>query len=307
MDLTSKRVIIEKCTQYDQGFLDECLGRVTGELDPGLNLCSAHVLIKPNLISATHGTLPCTQGEFILAATLLFLGQGAQVRVGDSPAFGSATSVLGKLGILDRLKKLSVPVTDFNRVRTMTLPCGIEAGMAVDALDCDLLVNLPRVKAHTQMRMTLAVKNYFGCLTGMRKPLWHMVYGGRRGGFAQHVVALLSVLPESITLVDGVVAMHQTGPIKGRPFNLGLIACSANPVAIDRAFFDITGLDPSDGPLMEECIRAGLTGTDISELEFPLLAPREVRVDNFKVPAELSPIRFNPFRFIKNSIKRIIP
>ena len=274
---------------------------------PELNLRSARVLIKPNLISATHGTLPCTEGAFILAAAQLFKDQGADVRVGDSPAFGSAESVLGKIGILDSLKKLSVPVTNFTQARTITLPSGIQAGLAVDALECDLLVNLPRVKAHVQMRMTLAVKNYFGCLVGFRKPLWHMMYGGKNGGFAQYIVELLSFLPKSLTLVDGITAMHKTGPIKGMPFDLGLVACSPNPVAIDRTFFEITGLDPCAGPLMKVCLEAGLIGTDITQLQYPLYAPQEVQVSNFEVPRELSPVRFNPFRFIKNTIRRIIP
>lgn len=307
MDITSKRVFLEKCSQYDERRLTECLNTVTAPFMVNLNLRSARVLIKPNLISATHGTLPCTEGAFILAVTRLFIDQGANVRVGDSPAFGSAESVLGKLGILDCLKKLSVPVTNFTQAKAITLPSGIQAGLAVDALDCDLLVNLPRVKAHVQMRMTLAVKNYFGCLTGIRKPLWHMMYGGKKGGFAQYIVELLSILPNSLTIVDAITAMHKTGPIKGMPFNLGLVACSPNPVAIDRTFFEITGLDPSDGPLMKACLEADLTGTDITKLKYPLYAPQDVKVDNFEVPKELSPVRFNPFRFIKNSIKRICP
>ena len=305
-NLHSKRVVLEKCPNYDHVHLAECLCKVTDFFQEDLSLRSARVLVKPNLISATHGPLACTEGDFILAATRLFLDHGASVQVGDSPAFGSAGSVLGKLGILDSLKKLSVPVTNFTRVRSVTLPSGIKAGLAADALDCDLLVNLPRVKAHVQLLMSLAVKNYFGCLAGMRKPLWHMVYGGKEGNFARYIVELLSVLPKSMTLVDGVTAMHTTGPIRGRPFNLGLIACSLNPVAIDRTFLEIIGLEPSASPLMKACMHAGIPGTVITELEYPLYAPREVQAYNFEVPEKLHPIRFNPFRFIKNNIKRIL-
>jgi uncharacterized protein (DUF362 family) len=305
MDLTAHRVFLEKCSQYEQGLLAECIGRITEPLLANRNFSSARVLIKPNLISATHGSLPCTEGDFILTVTRLFLDHGAHVRVGDSPAFGSAASVLGRLGIRDSLKKLSVPVANFTRVRQVTLPSGIRTGLAADALDCDLLVNLPKVKAHVQLRITLAVKNYFGCLAGMRKPLWHMMYGGRQGDFARYVVELLSILPDSLTIVDGIRTMHETGPVRGRAFDLGLIAGSFNPVAIDRTFLDIVGINPAASPLMAACKRACITGTDMSELEFPLHAPQDVRVNDFEVPGELNPIRFNPFRFMKNSFRRL--
>ncbi len=305
MDCSSRTVFLEKCPRYDRALLADCMGRVTGPLFAAQNVRSARVLLKPNLVSATHGTLPCTDGDFILAAARLFLDHGAHVQIGDSPAFGSAASVLARIGIGDSLKKLSVPVTNFTRVRQVTLPSGIRAGLAADALDCDILVNLPKVKAHAQLRMTLAVKNYFGCLTGLRKPLCHMIHGGRQGDFSRYIVGLLSMLPDSITIVDGITAMHETGPVRGQAFELGLIAGSFNPVAIDRAFLDIVGLKPSDSPLMGACIRAGMTATDSGELEFPLQAPGQVRVKGFEVPGELDPIRFNPFRFVKNRVRRL--
>ncbi len=306
MNLSSKRVALEKCPHYDQEQLVESLNRVAGPSLEKLNLRSSKILLKPNLISATHGILPCTEGAFILAAARLLLDNGAMVQVGDSPAFGSARTVLGKIGILDDLKRLSVPVSNFTRVNQVTLPSGIKAGLAADALDCDLLINLPRVKAHVQLRLTLAVKNHFGCVAGMRKPLWHMLYGGKNGDFVRYIVELLTVLPPGMTFVDGVTAMHKTGPIGGLPFNLGIVACSSNPVAIDRTFFEIIGLDPGASPLMKESIHANIPGTDIAELEYPLATPNDVKVSNFEVPEELSPIRFNPFRFIKSSIRRII-
>lgn len=306
MDLTSNDVFLEKCSDYTEHALADCCNRILAPCISTRSLSATRVLLKPNLITARMGTLACTEGKFVLAVAQWFLDHNAHVSIGDSPAFGTSTSVLRKMGIADALRKLPVSITDFKNVRTVTLSSGLCAGMAVDALDCDLLVNMPRVKAHAQLRVTLAVKNLFGCLVGMRKPLWHMVHGGKCSGFADHLVELLSVLPSGITIVDGITAMHQTGPIGGQSFPLGVVACSSNPVAIDRALLSVLGVAPEMSPLMESCIRKGLNGYDLNSLHFPLRTPEELGVDSFKVPGALNPVRFNPFNFLKGIARRIL-
>ncbi|NOQ46204.1 MAG: DUF362 domain-containing protein, partial [Desulfobulbaceae bacterium] len=204
MQLDSTIVALARCPGYQAGNLARAIDTVISAVDPPENLTSCHVLLKPNLISAKKGTLPCTEGAFLLAVARWFLDRGAVVSVGDSPAFGTTTSVLARLEYTDQLQKLGVGLVNFSRVRTVILPSGIQVGMAADALDCDLLVNLPRVKAHAQLRITLAVKNCFGCLAGLRKPWWHMMYGGKQGRFADLLVELLSILPDSLHLADGI-------------------------------------------------------------------------------------------------------
>jgi|MTBAKMStandDraft_1061839.scaffolds.fasta_scaffold01099_9 uncharacterized protein (DUF362 family) len=306
MDLQSKSVALARCGSYDAPLLAERLDAVWSACAAQLQLRSAKILLKPNLISARSGPLACTDGKFILAAAEWFLDRGCVVTVGDSPAFGTAQSVLHRIGCLESLRKRGVVVTNFKNVRMVSLPSGIRAGLAADALDCDLLVNLPKVKAHAQLRVSGAVKNFFGCLAGMRKPLWHMVHGGRAGVFEFHLVELLSVLPNGMTIVDGIVGMDRTGPLRGRGFALGMTACSANPVAVDRAVLDIIGVSPQVSPLMAACMRAGLPGSRFDDLDFPLRTPRDLRVQGFEVPQQLAPIRFSFFRFLRGSCRRIL-
>jgi len=306
MDLSSTAVALTPCRTYDEHLLGETFERMWSACSLRVNLRGLHILLKPNLISARYGLLACTQGEFILAAARWFLARGSRVSIGDSPAFGTTESVLTRIGIRDELQRLDVRLSDFRKKRDVLLPSGIRAGFAADALDCDLLINLPRIKAHAQFRVTMAVKNYFGCIVGMQKPLWHMVHGGCPGCFEAHLVELLGELPDSITLVDGITAMHVNGPIRGKPFPLGLTACGANPVALDRALLEVLGIDPAVCPLMTACLRAGLPGAKLADIIFPLTQPAEICADAFAVPVELSPVRFNPFRFAKNTLRRML-
>ncbi len=305
MKLDSRTVALTPCSDYGAFELDESLDRVMAAAPPSINLCSATVLLKPNLITAAHGSLPCTEPLFILAAGRWFLDQGARVRIGDSPAFGSATAALHKLGLDLELQRLGIEITDFRSLRVMQLADGGRAGVAVDAVDCDLLVNLPRVKAHAQTRVTLAVKNCFGCLVGLRKPWWHMAHGGRQGNFARRLVLLLDLLADSLTLVDGITAMAQTGPVHGTPFPLGVVGASTNPVAMDRALHAVIDLDPEQSPLMQTCRTLRVHGACLSELDFPLGNPLELQNKSFAVPETLNPIRFSLLNFFRSSLKRI--
>ncbi len=305
MNLDSTTVALTRCSSYAQPELDEALAGVLGAITlPRLR--STNVLLKPNLISAKHSRLACTEGAFITAAARWLLAPGSKVSIGDSPAFGTAASVLQVLGIADELTALGVEIRNFRKGRRVKLPDGSGwAVLAEAALDCDLLVSLPRVKAHAQTRLTLAVKNCFGCVIGLRKSWWHMLYGGHENEFCGRLAQLPCVLPPILSLVDGIVAMHITGPLRGEPYPLALVGASMNPVAIDTALHAILGVTPEQSLLMAACRRAGLTGSTIEELSFSLSTPEELLARNFLIPDALNPIRFSLFRYLKSTVYRL--
>ncbi|MGB5687549.1 MAG: DUF362 domain-containing protein [Candidatus Electrothrix sp.] len=310
-------VALTACSNYDEQTLLPALDRILKTLELptnlgtnlGTSLGSSVVLLKPNLISAKAGPLACTEGALILTVARWFIDQGARVGIGDSPAFGTAASVLKNLNLLDELAHLGVQIRPFQQGIPIELPGGGQAVLARAALECDLFVNMPRVKAHVQARLTMAVKNYFGCLVGLRKAWWHMAHGGTKShekdGFFDRLIRIPAALPSSLNIIDGIVAMHGSGPINGTPYPLGVLAASTNAVAADRALHAILQVDPQDSPVMAACQRAGLDGAALSQLSFPLATPEDLQVDDFQVPGILSPVRFNPFRFLKSSIRRV--
>jgi len=304
MLLQSTSVALCPCKDYAGETLDEALERAISAVAAELSPRGRKVVIKPNLISVKRGSLACTEAAFIVAASRWFVERGARVVVGDSPAFGSATTVLAKLGVMAELQALGVGVSDFTQSRKCRLSSGVMAAVAREALDCDLLVNLPRVKAHAQTRITLAVKNCFGCLTGLQKPYWHMLYGGKSGPFVSLLLELLALLPETLTIVDGVRAMHETGPIDGEPYPLELIAAGRNPIAVDTALLEVLGAAGDYVPLAVAALRAGYRGSRLSELDFPLADPEAVAVHDFVLPKELKPIRFSILSFILSTLRR---
>jgi len=305
MECRSTVVSLSRCSGYNPTDLRKIIDRVLEPLILPPLSGSTRVLLKPNLISVKCGTLACTEAEFILAVADWFLERGVRLSLGDSPAFGTALHILRKLDLFGRLRQRGVHVCDFKEAVPVQLSSGVRIGVAREVLETDLLVNIPRVKAHGQVLMTMAVKNCFGCVVGMRKPWLHMVHGGSHGQFPVLLAELLDVLPSTLSVLDGVVAMHGTGPIRGKEYHLGLIGASMNPVALDSAFYQIIGVDPHRVPLWHACRHTGKVGLNLEELVYPLERPDDVLVDDFQVPDLLSPIRFRPFRFVRNSIKRL--
>jgi len=266
---------------------------------------SAKILIKPNLISSKGPSLACTHSRFLLELGEFLVDNGANVTIGDSPAFGNTTSVLRKLGISDTLSQRGIDVVNFNKVVYRRLDCGVKVGIAAEPLECDYFINAPKIKAHSQMYVTLAVKNLFGIILGMRKAMLHMRHGGSDNMFSRIIVDLIRCLPPHFSLIDGIKVMHGTGPIHGTSLDFGCLGFSSDPVALDTSLLHALQLDPAKSLLWCETKKRRMAGAELSNIHFLMQRPDFFHGSCFQAPRELSPVRFNPFRFFLNSIRRV--
>jgi uncharacterized protein (DUF362 family) len=299
-------VAILSCLNYELEHLKEIVEGVTRNCF-SLNMHGQTVLIKPNLVAGLRNVrLSCTHPNFIVAVVQWCLDHGARVMVGDSPAFGSAKGVMRACGINEALKKLPVRLVNFSKPCQMELAHGITVGIAREVMECDFLINLPKVKAHRQLLVSLAVKNYFGMVVGFRKPLLHARLGDVANHFPAMVVDLLDMAPPGVSIADGIVAMHKEGPTTGVPYSLGVVLASQNPVAIDTALMEILSVNPDRNPILMECRRRNLPGSWLFDIEFPLLLPQEVAVGDFEVPHKLKSVSFHPFRLALGGVKRVV-
>ncbi len=299
------QVVLQRCTFYDHiaiaAFTDEA-GRRFG-LSKSLH--GKIVLLKPNFISSRGPALACTDGRFIAGVASWFVDQGARVLVGDSPAFGSAQAVCRTFGITEALRGLDIELIDFTTPVKKRLAGGVTLTVAREALECDLLVGLPKIKAHNQMLVTMAVKNIFGIVKGVNKAMLHMVHGGTHAEFAGIILDLVALLPQQLHLVDGIEVMHGSGPLDGNPLKLGCLAAARCPVALDTALLKVLELDQTRSPLWQTAVTRGLEGSNPANLAYPLLKPQDFYGSGFISPDELQGIRFNPWRFFRGLAKKL--
>jgi len=268
------------------------------------DVSGARLLIKPNFVALRNAHLCCTSPAIIAAVARHCVERGARVTVGDSPAFGTAQAIAQAIGLPELLRPLGVKVVTLNRGIPVT-SAGVPVQVSADALEADLIVNLPKFKAHSQMRFSGAVKNLFGCVTGVRKAWLHALHGDRQGRFTAMICGLMQALPPTVSLMDGVTAMHRTGPIAGEAFPLGLLGASVSPVALDTAAGMVLTATPDHFPIWRQCRNAGLPGADPKGLAFPLQSPEEFATKGFVLPEILKPESFRPDILLKSLIKRM--
>lgn len=299
-------VYLDRCNSYDRHILQPLLQTQLDFLNVPTDLSSRRVFLKPNLISAGAPSLACSNPLFVAAIAACFLSRGAKVLLGDSPAFGTAAQVLQRQGILPALSGLAVECVPFRTRIVKRLDCGISIGVAAEPLDCDYFVNLPRVKAHEQMGVTMAVKNVFGIVLGARKAWLHMRHGNSHMVFARMILDLQQILPESLVLADGIEVMNRRGPIKGSSLHVGCLAASRSAVALDRAMLEVLEIDKKRIPLAMAAEKQQLEGARIEDLEFPNLMPQVFAGSGFIIPQTLSPVRFRVFRYLRSSLKKML-
>lgn len=301
-------VAIERADSYEPAVVRSAIERAVAGAGGWDRLIRPgdRVLVKPNCISGTPPTQPAqTHPAVILEVCRQLLDHGAKPFVGDSPAWGSLPGNLRQLGILDDLKQLGVPVTEFKRPVKADNPRGkVFRRLTVDAaaLEADAIVNVPKFKAHRQLVMTVAIKNMFGCVGGRRKAWWHVKAGSYDNYFSRMLVETYELLRPAINIVDAIVAMEGKGPIHGTPRAMNLILASTDASAIERIAADLIGVKPTQLRTLAAARELDVGTPYRDRIDVVGAEPAEVRIDDFEIP-RLLPIGFSIPRLVRGAFR----
>lgn len=277
------------------------LGGMAAFVKPG-----DRVLLKPNLLTGARPGKECvTRPEIVYCVAQLVQEAGGEPFLGDGPAFGSAYGVAKANGLLPFAEALNLPIVEFHGKRYQTVSDTFDhLRLSKEAMAADVVINLPKVKSHVQLTLTLGVKNLFGCVPGKMKAWWHMEAGKDRDRFGEMLVETARAINPNLTILDGIIGHEGNGPSGGEPRFLGLLGASADVFALDRAMVEVLGADPDSIPTIAAAERLGLSGS-LDALQFPHFTPEELRVPDWKFPAKLMPIDFGAPRVLKSTFKHL--
>ncbi len=291
-----KSTVIIRQASYDYRTLRPIIFEIADTFCSGLIRPGSRVVIKPNLLApAPPEKAMITHPLVVKAVAEYVIQKGGLVQISDSQAMGSFERVLNESGLRNALKGFAVKFKEFKE--SVEIDVGepfrrIE--MAKDAVDADLLINLPKLKTHTQMLMTLGVKNLFGCIVGLRKPEWHLRTGVNRELFASLLVRIHNTIRPAVTILDGILSMEGEGPGKsGTPRKLGIIAGSNDANALDITICRMLRIEP----LNVLTIKAAGHISDTIEVIGDVPA-----IENFKTP-DITPLVFGP-RILRGFMRR---
>ncbi len=201
------------------------------------------VLVKPNMLSPRRVEEAVTTHPMILKTVLEFLlNLRVKPVVGDSPASGTAKSVAQKAGLLEVCEDLRVHLVELDEPIDANGEVYSKIKISKTALTMKV-VNVAKLKTHSQMVMTLGVKNTFGCVVGKEKSAWHL-RAGTNERFADLLIDVHLLVSPVITVMDGIEGMEGNGPANGIKRFFGLLAVSENAFALDYAIVEALGIDP---------------------------------------------------------------
>ena len=228
---------------------------------------SDKVLLKPNLVMwdevlafPKYGVLTTSVVMEEVVAVLAEHGY-KNITIGEASAEnksrGTSTELAFEgLGYRQLQKRYGVRLLDFNGGPFTEVDFGeFSLDVATEALEADLLINLPVLKTHNATKVSLGFKNLKGCLNIKSKRHCHNV----NRPLDNFVSYLGEKLPPNVTLVDGIYTLERGPSVTGTAHRHDVLIASMDMFSADVVGSMVMGFNPAElGYLSEFAQRHGL-------------------------------------------------
>jgi uncharacterized protein (DUF362 family)/Pyruvate/2-oxoacid:ferredoxin oxidoreductase delta subunit len=290
-------VYVVRCPDYDHAeekmeMLFSMLGGMSRFVKP-----EEKIVLKVNLLQpAAPDQAVTTHPRVVAAVARLVKGAGALPIVADSPGAGykytskTLDTLYRKTGMIDAAKASGAELNFDTTVRAVSCPAGKlikHFEVITPVATADGVLGVCKLKTHTLMSLTGAVKNNFGVVPGLSKPGYHAKLSDR-GQFADMLLDLADYVSPRLSIMDAVTGMEGDGPgVAGVARHVGLLIGSLNPLALDVVAAEIVGLRREQNPLLLAAQKRGLTPSRIEEVEVIGVELSKIRVPGYRLPATL--------------------
>lgn len=228
----------------------------------------ANVIVKPNICVAynTYEYASTTNPWVVGALVKMCYEAGAsKVKVMDFPFGGTPEEAYSRSGIAEQVAAAGGEMVTMARLKySMT---NIEAGKDLkevllykDALNTDVLINVPIAKHHSLARLTLGMKNLMGLMQS--RYIIHQNIG-------QRLADLTSVIRPTLTVVDAVRILMANGPTGGNLDDvkeMNTVIASQDIVATDSYATSLFDLKPEDLDYIQAGKEMGLGESNLKNL-----------------------------------------
>ena len=248
------KVAVVQANSYDPHIVEQAmtellahLGGMSKYIQPG-----DRVLVKPNMLEGVDkGKHVTTHPEVVRAVIRQVQRAGAIPLVGDSPGIGNTVKAAEKCGILGVCREEHAELVPFQDTVDMALPTGQtlkRLTVAKAVTEADKVISVAKMKTHTFMGVTGAVKNLFGCFVGTDKAQFHLRMS-KQSDFAGMLVDLYRLIRPVLSIVDGIACMEGNGPRNGKVRHGGVMLSGADGFAVDIVMAQMMGFDPARLPV----------------------------------------------------------
>ncbi|MFH1782800.1 MAG: DUF362 domain-containing protein [Candidatus Omnitrophota bacterium] len=238
------------------------------------------VLLKPNMLSAS---LPeegkNTHIEIVRACIRLVKKCGGIPLIGDNPG-GSVIpkEAYERSKFLALAEEEGVELLESKHIKIIR-----DLPISSYFFECDKIINIPKMKTHSLMILTGAIKNMYGAVSGLNKTHYHKVFP-RPEDFYKIPVDVFENVKPTLNLMDGVVAMDGNGPASGRLRDVKILLASEDAVSLDTIFCKIVGLDPEKLLTNREAYKRGIGNMHQDEIDIVGEKIEDIYIKDFRLP-----------------------
>lgn len=248
-------VSLQKCNSYDQNEVDKSVKELLSNLGGIDNFAKTNqkILLKPNIVKGMKPKECGTTHPAIVESIIKILKENdCEVYAGDAPFVDDTIDAMKTCGIYDICKKHNVKIAVFDKkIKNVN-----EKGLVVKEFnlthyfnEVDAIINIPKLKTHSQLYFTGAVKNLYSIMHGPRRGFYHLKYTNMEY-FANMLLDLYALLRKKVVLnvMDGIYGMEGNGPCDGAAKFAGILGASSDAVALDFLMCRLAGLDAQKLP-----------------------------------------------------------
>ena len=260
-----KNVYFAAAANYDQQTVDAAVERLFCQLTAAQALGGKRVLLKPNLLAKHTPERAVTTHPAMVRAVIRAVRRrgAASITVADSPGGvynpGILRSIYKVSGLTDVCREEGAALYTDCKSREVPAKGQVvkQFTLLEPVLDCDVIINLPKLKTHMMTGLSAATKNLFGCIPGLQKAEWHMRFPDKER-FGGMLVDLLCTVKPGFAILDGILAQEGDGPAGGTPRMVGIVAAAEDHLQMDLALCRMLGIRPKDVPYLNAAISRGL-------------------------------------------------
>ncbi len=250
---------------------------------------NVRVLVKVNLLSPFSPVERAiyTHPRFVREVVKFLRNWNTTIVVGDDVSSRQGDPFTS-CGLRDALADLDVELVHmkekgFKEVRVNGQMLD-KIHLAWEALEADVIINLPKLKTHSFTTYTGAIKNMFGLIPhGLRLKIHRQHIWPE--DFSNALVDIFAVRKPDVNIMDAIIAMEGEGPSSGDPKTVSLILASHDAVALDTVAGKIIGLSPTHVFTTWQAHRRGLGVGDLSLIDIKGESLEQVIVPDFKLSA----------------------
>jgi uncharacterized protein (DUF362 family) len=222
------------------------------------------VLIKPNYINDRHPSTGITTDAKVIEGVIIYLRhQGVEeIIVGEGCGHSDTFRAFRVAGVNALKERWHVELVDLNKDDFVEVsppdPLALKkVKIAKTALE-STIISVPKLKIHGGAGVTLGLKNMMGAMT----PKGSM----HDGHLSKNIADLASIVPLSITVIDGIIAGegHET---RGKPVRMDLVIAGTDPVAVDAVGAAVMGVSPETVEHLSHAEEKGLGTCDLNQIE----------------------------------------